>query len=77
MQECAMLEQCPFLATLVGGEGELLDHFLSLYCRGDFAQCARHEAAREMGAEQVPLDLFPNEWMFGSLVALAACRQAG
>lgn len=77
MQQCALLSQCSFFETLATDQSELVDYFLSLYCQGDYADCARYEAACAVGQERVPLDLLPNERMFTSLVAVAACRMAG
>ncbi|MGV1097932.1 hypothetical protein ACUUL3_00785 [Thiovibrio sp. JS02] len=61
MQRCEHLAGCFFLDSLVEEDSELASFFRTLYCLADFSRCARYEAAMDLGREQVPADIFPNE----------------
>lgn len=60
MVECQIAKQCPYY-TARDGQQAISAWLRSQYCRGNFAQCARHTVHEVMGQEYVPADLFPNE----------------
>jgi len=68
MTHCNFIKECVFFAMRDEGK-EMRNYLAELYCAGDFDACARYRAARDMGQELVPDDLFPNENDFLSLFA--------
>ncbi|OGQ86229.1 MAG: hypothetical protein A2512_07600 [Deltaproteobacteria bacterium RIFOXYD12_FULL_56_24] len=75
MRHCNLAKQCAFFAVRDEGK-EMHDYLTGRYCTGNFSDCARYQAALDMGQELVPDDMFPNEEAFVSLFAWSANRPA-
>jgi hypothetical protein len=73
MKECELSGQCSFFRNIAQQE-ELTDYFLGLFCEGNFASCARYEAAFATANGTVPDGLFPNEKDFRSLFPATMSR---
>ena len=60
MDECKLLENCPFFLGRLKNMPALAKMYRKTFCRGDFERCARYRVRSALGSEAVPDDLFPN-----------------
>ncbi|GAB4281507.1 MAG: hypothetical protein Kow0067_00960 [Coriobacteriia bacterium] len=56
---CDHIGYCPLTADATGYSPEFARNLRTIWCRGEFTACARYHAARLLGTENVPVDLFP------------------
>ena len=61
MADCECLEICPFFNDKMANMPSMADMLKSRYCKGDWADCARHRVFVALGIEGVPIDLYPNQ----------------
>jgi len=61
MAECSMSHSCPFFADKMRGMPANAAHIKEQYCVDDFKSCARYFVAKQLGAEKIPANLFPNQ----------------
>jgi hypothetical protein len=61
MAECEVLKTCPFFNDKMQGAGDATESYKARYCKGDFAQCARHTVYSKFGRAAVPSNLYPHE----------------
>lgn len=59
--ECERLGGCAFYNETLADMPQMADRLKRKYCLDDSAACARKIAAKAIGAENVPVDLFPND----------------
>lgn len=59
-QPCENFEDCRFFNQKLERGPVAIDAFRSVYCMGDFNACARYRVAMEVGRENVPDNLYPN-----------------
>lgn len=59
-EACARLDACPFYNETLADMPQMADHLKRKYCLADAQNCARLMAAKVIGPENVPVDLFPN-----------------
>ena len=58
---CEKLPTCIFFNDQMENMPGVANLLKTQYCRGDFADCARHRVASALGGTAVPRDLFPND----------------
>ena len=61
MADCELLEKCLFFHDKLKKMPIASDTMKKLYCRWNFAKCARYKVAIVLGRKNVPLDLFPGD----------------
>lgn len=62
MSECELRVTCsPFFDDKMNAMPTMADLYKARYCLGDCSACARFAVFQAAGAENVPIDLFPNE----------------
>ncbi len=61
MADCVCLSRCPFFNDRMGQMPATADLMKKRYCLGDQTQCARYMVFSKLGAEKVPLDLYPTQ----------------
>ncbi|MDH4139767.1 MAG: hypothetical protein OEV43_04275 [Coriobacteriia bacterium] len=62
MADCGMRESCrSFFAEGLQNMPRVARLYRERYCLGDFESCARHRLSKELGREQVPRTLYPND----------------
>ncbi|MFC1837351.1 hypothetical protein ACFLYW_01555 [Thermodesulfobacteriota bacterium] len=61
MADCELLEKCLFFNDKLKNMPEASDMMKKIYCRWNFAKCARYKVAITLGRKDVPLDLFPGD----------------
>jgi hypothetical protein len=61
MAACERIQSCPFFNEFMLDMPATTEYLKTVYCRGDYARCARYMVAKALGAEKVPLTLFPDE----------------
>jgi len=61
MADCELLEKCLFFHDKLKNMPSAADSMKRLYCRWNFAKCARYKVAIALGRREVPLDLFPGD----------------
>jgi len=61
MSECNLLEKCLFFNDKLKSMPAASDTMKKLYCRWNFAKCARYKVAIAIGRKEVPPDLFPGD----------------
>jgi hypothetical protein len=61
MADCEFLKGCIFFNDKMATKPATAELFKTIYCRGDFARCARYLVVKAIGREQVPKDLYPND----------------
>jgi len=60
MAECECLPGCPFFNDKMEDTHGLGAIYKKKYCLGDNSKCARYMVFRQLGKQNVPVDLFPN-----------------
>lgn len=61
MADCECLAGCPFFNDRMEDMPSMAHIFKNRYCHGDNFSCARYMVFKELGKENVPVDLFPNQ----------------
>jgi hypothetical protein len=61
MPACERVQSCPFFNGVMLEMPATAEYLKTIYCRGDYAKCARYMVIKALGAEKVPLTLFPDE----------------
>jgi len=61
MAECEFLKTCPFFNTRMAQMPMMAEIYKDKYCKGDFRSCARQIVAQQLGRENIPEDLYPNQ----------------
>jgi hypothetical protein len=60
MAQCERLSGCPFFNDKMTGMPQTTESFKEKYCRNRYSACARYMVLKALGAERVPIDLYPN-----------------
>ena len=59
---CKYIETCPFLkAKEIAQFSSLVRYMKSNFCQRNFEACGRYRIAEELGPEQVPLLMMPDQ----------------
>ena len=74
MAECTLLETCIFFNDKMSDMPSMANMYKQRYCKGDMMQCARYQVFKEVGRENVPTDLYPND---SDRVAVILAKIAG
>jgi hypothetical protein len=61
MAECELIKGCIFFNDKMAEMPSTAEIFKTIYCKGEFNNCARMIVVKSLGREKVPLDLFPNQ----------------
>ena len=61
MADCECLSTCPFFHDRMAEKPAMADRLKRRYCRDDSTTRARHQVFAEIGSENVPADLYPQE----------------
>jgi hypothetical protein len=61
MTDCEWLAKCPFFNDKLKNMPTASDTMKNMYCRWNFAKCARYKVAVILGKKKVPTDLFPGD----------------
>ena len=61
MGNCELLTKCPFFNDQLGNMPTASETMKKIYCRWNFAKCARYRVATVLGKKEVPPDLFPGD----------------
>ena len=61
MTTCELTEKCIFFNDQMAGMPSTAAVYKKMYCEQDFAACGRYQIFKEIGRENVPKDLFPNQ----------------
>jgi len=61
MNECPLTEGCIFFNDKMKQMPSMSSIYKQRYCNGDMTQCARYRVFKEIGRENVPADLYPND----------------
>ena len=61
MKNCELIEKCIFFNDRMANMPSTAEIFKMKFCKGEFAECARHIVCDATGRDSVPADLFPNQ----------------
>ena len=61
MQECELIDSCPFYNNQLEGDKEQIEAMKEKYCRKNNLNCARYMVLMALGKESMPEDLFPHQ----------------
>ncbi len=61
MSDCPKLEMCPFFNGEMPQKASTEASMKEVYCKAEYAKCARYRIAMRFGANHVPIDLYPFE----------------
>jgi len=61
MQECELIDRCPFYNNQLKGDIEQIDAMKEKYCRKNNLNCARYMVLIALGKESMPEELFPHQ----------------
>lgn len=61
MQECELIEKCPFYNDHLQGNIEQIEEMKEKYCRKNNLNCARYMVFMALGKESMPDELFPHQ----------------
>lgn len=61
MPDCKLLDSCIFFNDQMANMPAVADLMKKRYCKSEFIDCARLRIVEELGRENVPIDLFPNQ----------------
>ena len=61
MSDCPFLAACPFFNDRLANMPTVSGYLKKEYCNSDYTLCARFTVRNEVGVENVPIDMFPNE----------------
>ncbi|NCB30056.1 MAG: hypothetical protein EOM66_01450 [Clostridia bacterium] len=60
IMQCEKLEKCPFYQQKMPMDSGLGAIYRQNYCESNKEKCARYLVAAKLGAQNVPVDLYPN-----------------
>jgi hypothetical protein len=72
MAGCECLASCPFFNDLVSSMPASAGLIRTLYCLGEYGNCARYRVFKALGDGQVPPTLFPNDTKAADRIILSA-----
>lgn len=61
MQECELMDSCPFFNDQLKDDDEQIGIMKEKYCQSNNLNCARYMIFMALGRESVPKDLFPHQ----------------
>jgi len=61
MAHCELIENCPFFLDKLKNMPTAADSMKKIYCRWNYAKCARYMVAIALSIKKVPADLFPGD----------------
>ena len=61
MQECELIESCPFYNGQLEGDKVQIDAMKEKYCKVNNLNCARYMIFIALGRESMPEELFPHQ----------------
>jgi hypothetical protein len=61
MQECELIESCPFYKGKLEGDTKQIEELKEKYCRKNNLNCARYMIFMALGRESMPKELFPHQ----------------
>jgi hypothetical protein len=61
MPDCELIKTCIFFNDKMADIPATAEIFKTIYCRGEFNNCARLIIVKALGREKVPLDMYPNQ----------------
>lgn len=61
MAECKLIRTCIFFNDKMANMPSTAEIFKTLFCKGEYDNCARLIVVNAVGREKVPADLFPNQ----------------
>ncbi len=61
MSDCEKLLTCIFFNDKMKNAPATAQIYKKSYCQGNNANCARYLVLKTLGADKIPVDLFPNE----------------
>ncbi|MDA3941104.1 MAG: hypothetical protein PF693_17640 [Spirochaetia bacterium] len=61
MQECELIESCPFYNDQLKGDAKQIESMKEKYCRTNNLNCARYMVFIALGKESMPEELFPHQ----------------
>jgi len=61
MARCELTKNCLFFNKLMADMPSSVDTYKKLYCVDNFTSCARYKVRQAVGADLVPVDLFPHQ----------------
>ena len=61
MQECELIDSCPFYNGQLEGDEEQINLLKEKYCLGTYFNCARFMVFTALGRENMPDKLFPHQ----------------
>ena len=61
MQECELINTCPFYNGQLKGDEEQINIMKEKYCEKNNLNCARYMIFMALGRESVPKELFPHQ----------------
>jgi hypothetical protein len=75
MGYCDLLDSCYFYKNELSGMPCTYKHMMNKYCYGDYSKCTRLAYARSYGRNNVPLDMFPNDFFENLNITLPKVSQ--
>jgi hypothetical protein len=60
--DCECLPRCPFFNDRMADMLAVAEIYKQTYCKGSFSTCARYVVFKAIGRENVPPDLYPNQF---------------
>ena len=61
MQECELINTCPFYNGQLKGDEEQINNLKEKYCKSNNLNCARYMIFNALGREHMPDGLFPHQ----------------
>lgn len=61
MADCELTKTCIFFNDKMANMPSTAEIFKTMYCRGEYDNCARLIVVKALGREKVPTDLFPSQ----------------
>ena len=61
MQECELIDSCPFYHYQLKGDEEQINIMKEKYCQKNNLNCARYMVFMALGRESMPNELFPHQ----------------
>ena len=71
---CTLIDDCPFYKERMARMPRSTEIMKEMFCKNEYAKCARYLVYRECGREHIPIDLFPNEFEKGRKI-VAQCKE--
>ncbi len=61
MKHCEFIEKCLFFNNKLKNMPKATDSLKAMYCKWNYAKCARYKIAVTLGPSAIPDDLFPGD----------------